>query len=497
MYKALIIKLKNGKEIKYDLNNLFYVDIDINKYIFNYITEIIKLNVNFYHNRLYGYFPYTLINLQELYIECCYELKEIPNNLINLQKLTIDSCNNIKEIPNTLINLQELNIISCKKIIEIPDTLINLKELIIKECKNIKEIPNNLINLQKLYLKECNNIKEIPNTLINLKNLYIDDNNNIKEIPNNLINLQELNINKCYNLNKISKELINLEYMNIKNCRNIKETPIKLINLKEIIINNINLIKMNLKECINLKYLEIDNCSNIHNNFIIPKKNNINIETLIIKSCYKIVLPPLKNLKKLEIDNSKVKINEINNIEDLIICNYYYNNDILNVFNNKNNLKKITLQNTNFKYLPNKLNNLTYLDIQNTYIKYIPNDLINLSVLKLSYCQLIKNIPYYIFYNLETLYINKCGNIHQCHNLENYLCNLYYLKNLENYEYEYEHKYKHLKELTIRGCKYIYFWNNELCYYTNDSDYDYYNHHINDMHYYGIYYKNDKGFYNH
>ena len=245
------IWIENHFDNNEEINNINIIG-NINKLNLSKYDKTFTINYNFsYFKKLelndYNIIPYNLINLEELEINNCNNIKELPDNLINLKNLKINHCykinhqinhqinhhNNIKKIPNTYINLQQLELNYCDNIKELPNNLINLEKLEINNCDNIKELPNNLINLKILKLNNCNNIKELPNNLNNLEELEINYCNNIKKIPK-LINLEKLIIYDCENIEKISKKLINLKELEINYCNNIKKLPIIYKDLQKL-----------------------------------------------------------------------------------------------------------------------------------------------------------------------------------------------------------------------------------------------------------------------
>lgn len=151
-------KIRNGeendfKEIPESLTNLKVLDLynTLNKIEIPETVENLKLS-NCPNVKIDN-----LLNLRCLYINN-HDLKKIPDTLINLDYLYVDMCYNLKEIPDTLINLKELRLRGCNNIKEIPETLINLKELSIYDCGDVK-IPENIKNIPNIKIKI--NLKKI------------------------------------------------------------------------------------------------------------------------------------------------------------------------------------------------------------------------------------------------------------------------------------------------------------------------------------------------
>ena len=150
-YIKHIYKLKNCLNLKY--------------------LEINKVN-DLYNHILIPNIP----NLETLIIKETYinNIIFIPN-LYNLKTLHIYNNSKITNLPYNLPELTELKLLNCD-INFLPDSYINLQNLFLVDCKNIKEIPINLINIKKLYIDNCKNLMEIPlNIKKNIKKLYLDN----------------------------------------------------------------------------------------------------------------------------------------------------------------------------------------------------------------------------------------------------------------------------------------------------------------------------------
>ncbi|KAJ4878686.1 putative disease resistance protein [Raphanus sativus] len=126
----------------------------------------------------------TLQSLQEIEIDYCYNLVELPywvSQVVSLKKLSITNCNKLckllKGIGN-LRNLEMLRVISCSNIFELPKTserLSNLRLLDVSGCFQLKRLPLEIGKLQKLkkiLMRDCYRC-ELPDSVKNLENLEV------------------------------------------------------------------------------------------------------------------------------------------------------------------------------------------------------------------------------------------------------------------------------------------------------------------------------------
>ncbi|CAN7025137.1 unnamed protein product [Brassica oleracea var. botrytis] len=131
----------------------------------------------------------TLQSLQEIEIDYCYNLVELPywvsqvvslkNNA--LKKLSITNCNKLcilLEGMGNLRNLEMLRLISCSNIFELPKTnekLSKLRLLDVSGCFQLKRLPLEIGKLQKLKtisMRDCYYC-ELPDSVKNLENLEV------------------------------------------------------------------------------------------------------------------------------------------------------------------------------------------------------------------------------------------------------------------------------------------------------------------------------------
>ena len=166
------IVIEDNKNLNKNINNIII--------ILNSINLIkIQILIGYNHNII---FPEKLNKLKYLdLLHCKFSYFPKCNNLKSLILINISN-NFINNIFNNLNlnNLKILNIYKCK-IENLPNNLINLNNIHLSFCNNIKYLPDNLINLKILKIDMCDNIKNIPN-FDNLINLNISNCINIKNI---------------------------------------------------------------------------------------------------------------------------------------------------------------------------------------------------------------------------------------------------------------------------------------------------------------------------
>ncbi len=175
----------------------------------SHVTEIIL-----HHNRLTGFIPPELGNLEHLRILELWGMTEVTGgippeigNLFNLQALELRGDLTGAVIPPELGNLLNLQVmyLNCGLTGELPPELGNLKTLReLKFYRNSFNVPippelGNLTSLQKLYLSRNQFTGSVPPELANLENLLelALENNQLTEIPpeiGSLTNLRELSL---------------------------------------------------------------------------------------------------------------------------------------------------------------------------------------------------------------------------------------------------------------------------------------------------------------
>ena len=200
------IYTQNGyikRKVKYiivyrvDNNEILPIGIEVNKYIYSYINNILLGAI--YNSQAYSYienvrFGSNVTFTDDIYFSftsCCnLESIIIPNNLTQLS--SFNQCYSLKSIiiPSTINIINEYCFRYCYSIesVNIPNTITNL-DYIFSECCSLKSIvlPNNVINFYDT-LVSCSNLKNvvIPTTAetldgifeycTNLESVYIPDN---------------------------------------------------------------------------------------------------------------------------------------------------------------------------------------------------------------------------------------------------------------------------------------------------------------------------------
>ncbi|KAG5040157.1 hypothetical protein JHK82_012282 [Glycine max] len=121
-------------------------------------------------------------NLEDLNIDYCKDLIELPKgvcDITSLKMLSITNCHKLSALPQQFGNLENLKLLrlsSCTDLQEIPNSigrLSNLRHMDISNCINLPNLPEdfgNLCNLRNLYMTSCPRC-ELPPLIINLENL--------------------------------------------------------------------------------------------------------------------------------------------------------------------------------------------------------------------------------------------------------------------------------------------------------------------------------------
>uniref|UniRef100_A0A0D3DBC3 Disease resistance protein n=1 Tax=Brassica oleracea var. oleracea TaxID=109376 RepID=A0A0D3DBC3_BRAOL len=122
--------------------------------------------------------PEALPSLQEIDINCCYDLEQLPDwvsEVVSLKKLSITNCGKLSVLPKAIGNLSNLEVLrlcSCINLCELPEYL---RFLDITDCLAFKKLPLEIGKLRKLdqiSMRRCS-VCELPNSVRNLKNLVV------------------------------------------------------------------------------------------------------------------------------------------------------------------------------------------------------------------------------------------------------------------------------------------------------------------------------------
>ncbi|CAH8360924.1 unnamed protein product [Eruca vesicaria subsp. sativa] len=126
----------------------------------------------------------ALPSLQEIYIDHCYDLVELPDwvsEVVSLKKLSIVNCGKLSLLPKAIGNLSNLEVLrlsSCINLIELPESTERLSELRlldISDCLALKKLPLEIGKLQKLdkiFMRMCSGC-ELSVSVMNLDNLKV------------------------------------------------------------------------------------------------------------------------------------------------------------------------------------------------------------------------------------------------------------------------------------------------------------------------------------
>ncbi|KAL0792068.1 hypothetical protein Bca101_063445 [Brassica carinata] len=125
-----------------------------------------------------------LQSLQEIEIDYCYNLVDIPHwisQVVSLKKLSITNCNKLCRLFEAICNLRNLEmlrVISCSNLFELPESikiLSNLRFLDVSGCFQLKKLPLEIGKLQKLKkisMRDCYRC-ELPDSVKNLEDLEV------------------------------------------------------------------------------------------------------------------------------------------------------------------------------------------------------------------------------------------------------------------------------------------------------------------------------------
>ncbi|CAH8256634.1 unnamed protein product [Arabidopsis lyrata] len=231
-------------------------------------------------------------SLEELNLEGCSSLVELPSsvgNLTNLQKLSLEGCSrlvslpqlpdspmkqeisssrhqlldwwsypllrnlkrmdlayseNLKELPNFSMatSLEHLDLRGCLSLEELPSSigdLTNLWKLDLRGCLSLVEVPSSigdLTNVWELYLSECLSLVELPSSIGNLTNLHalvLKGCSSLVELPSsigNLTNLHKLSLEGCSRLVSLPQLPDSLMVLNAENCESLEKLDCSFSN---------------------------------------------------------------------------------------------------------------------------------------------------------------------------------------------------------------------------------------------------------------------------
>ncbi|CAH2043151.1 unnamed protein product [Thlaspi arvense] len=126
----------------------------------------------------------SLSSLQEIDLDYCYDLVELPywiSEALSLKTLSITNCNKLSILPDATGNLSKLEVLrlcSCISLSELPETterLSNLRFLDIYNCLGLRKLPLEIGKLQKLKkisMTKCSKC-ELPGSVKKLEDLKV------------------------------------------------------------------------------------------------------------------------------------------------------------------------------------------------------------------------------------------------------------------------------------------------------------------------------------
>ncbi|XP_048431278.1 probable disease resistance protein At5g66900 isoform X2 [Pyrus x bretschneideri] len=125
----------------------------------------------------------AFLNLEEMNIDYCTDLIELPVevcDLIKLKKLSVTSCHKLSALPERigkLENLEMLRLRSCTELSKLPPSMKNLGKvnfLDISDCFSIKVLPEDIgemSSLRKINMRQCSRLQELPPSVMDLEQL--------------------------------------------------------------------------------------------------------------------------------------------------------------------------------------------------------------------------------------------------------------------------------------------------------------------------------------
>ncbi|KAL9647362.1 hypothetical protein ABK040_011727 [Willaertia magna] len=399
------LKLRNNKQLNdewfKELFNLTKIDLFnccniYGKYFINF-TKLKSLKLEMCENIMDTNFI-NFNNLEKVCIKNCPIITfNFLQNFTNLQKLIIEitenNINNINTYLNKLINLKILKLYAYKESLKNKEinitcfkNLTNLETLFIgfsvnqflkvkdehfknlKNLKNLHLILEDNLELKGNFLKELTNL-EILNCNVVFENNYykyltkltkLEIKNNKKEITDeniiyltNLKNLILKNLKINIKQNHLQKLLNNLNTINIDrskltgNYSLFKFTPnLTMLSAVTTNISDNDLIFLN-----KLKSLNISKCENINGECFFSLKNLIELNCSFCKNINFEYLINLPQLEKLEIQSTKVKDEDLNNLTNLCFLNVCNCDNLLSgeFLLRMNNLKGLELEGLSFQ----------------------------------------------------------------------------------------------------------------------------------------------------
>ncbi|XP_074330294.1 uncharacterized protein LOC141667633 [Apium graveolens] len=351
-----------------------------------------------------------LIKLEELILECCELLMELPDEIIslgNLKVLDLNGCTTLDEKLNSFKlprNLSILDLANCTSLTKLPESISklgSLEYLNLSGCTNLAEISESIDfpqSLSFLDVSDCQNLTKLPESITRLRffnHLYLSGCTNLADIPDFISfpqSVSSLHLTNCRSLTKLPESisrLRSLENLNLSGCTNLAE-------ISESIHFSQSLCSLDLRDCKSLtklpkslsklkslKYLFLSGCTNlveILESVGFPQK----ITLLDLTDC--------KSLKKLPESTRKLR-----------------------------SLWKLSLRGcSSLLEVPisffARMSALKVLDMSSTSVRTLPSSVFKLHKLEkllLRHCELLMELPHEIsaLENLKNLDLMGCTNL--------------------------------------------------------------------------------------
>ncbi|ONH96598.1 hypothetical protein PRUPE_7G139600 [Prunus persica] len=122
-------------------------------------------------------------NIEEMNIDYCHDLVELPAELCGLsqlKKLSVTNCHKLSALPEEIGKLTKLEVLrlkSCTDLVKLPGSMKSLKKLDfldISDCFSIRELPEDIgdiSNLRKINMRQCLRLEELPLSVLDLEQL--------------------------------------------------------------------------------------------------------------------------------------------------------------------------------------------------------------------------------------------------------------------------------------------------------------------------------------
>ncbi|KAK4566156.1 hypothetical protein RGQ29_002392 [Quercus rubra] len=276
--------------------------------------------------------------LEELSIEWCNKLRDLPGVPLVIRHLDIMGCD-IDELPSGLqfcTSLQYLEIRDCENLKSIPESLqtcVSLQRFVVSGCPDLRYLPSVPSGIQHLKIRMCG-IDELPSGLqfcTSLQYLEIRDCENLKSIPESLqacVSLQRFVVSGCPDLRYLPGVPSGIQHLEIIGC-GIDELPSGLqfcvpsgIQHLEIIgcgidelPSNSKSIPESLRTCVSLQKFLIQDCPHLSSLPDVPLviRHCTSLQYLKIKDCPNLKSIPdlgelFHSLINLKISNCRLKL---------------------------------------------------------------------------------------------------------------------------------------------------------------------------------------------